>query len=69
MVAKKHEAVASAVQTALGGSTYPVPHQWMEIPMPEGVIKRATKANTRRSSALITNSSEAFIFFSPIPLV
>ena len=69
MVAKKHKPVASAIQTELGGSTYPESRQWIEIPRPVGLIKRATRANVRRIKALITNSSEGFILVFPVSLV
>ena len=61
MLARKHNIVANAMQMKLGGSTYPVPRQVIEMPKPEGLINRATSANTKRISATITNSSAAFI--------
>jgi hypothetical protein len=48
------------MQIESGGSIYPVPRQGIEIPT-FGLIDRATRANARRISALITNSSDAFI--------
>src|SRR4029077_20802758 len=61
MLAKKPNIVAMAMQMKLGGSTYPLPRQVIDIPKPEGLINRAISANTRRISATITNSSAAFI--------
>jgi len=45
----------------LGGSTYPVPRQEMDIPKGEGLTNRATNANPRRMSASITNISDTFM--------
>ena len=68
IVAKKHDAVASAMLIVRGGSTYPVPRQATEIPKAEGLINRATSANPRRISASITNISDAFISAPPTVL-
>ena len=53
----------------LGGRTYPVPRQVIEMPKGEGLIDRATSANPRRTSAPITNISDAFISAPPTWLV